>query len=31
MVVSNGSTKVDEEFARLILSPRAYAEQTVLY
>jgi cytochrome P450 len=31
MAVSNGSAKVDEEFARLILSPRAYAEQTVLY
>jgi cytochrome P450 len=31
MAVSNGSTKVDEEFAQLILSPRAYAEQTVLY
>jgi hypothetical protein len=31
MAVSNGSTKVDEEFAQLILSPRAYSEQTVLY
>jgi cytochrome P450 len=31
MAVSNGSTKVDEEFARLILSPHAYADQTVLY
>jgi hypothetical protein len=31
MAVSNGSTKVDEEFAQLILAPRAYADQTVLY
>jgi cytochrome P450 len=31
MAVSNGSTKVDQELARLIVSPRAYAEQTVLY
>jgi cytochrome P450 len=31
MDVSNGSAKVDEELARLIVSPRAYAEQTTLY
>jgi len=31
MNVSDRATKVDEELARLILSPRAYAEQTALY
>jgi cytochrome P450 len=31
MDVSNGSAKVDEELAWLIVSPRAYAEQTTLY
>jgi cytochrome P450 len=31
MDVSNGSVEVDEELARLIVSPRAYAEQTTLY
>jgi cytochrome P450 len=31
MDVSNGSAKVDDELARLILSPRAYTEQTTLY
>jgi cytochrome P450 len=31
MNVSDRATKVDEELARLILSPRAYAEQMALY
>src|SRR5215475_3455090 len=31
MNMSDGITEVEEELARLILSPRAYAEQTALY
>ncbi|MBV9560787.1 MAG: cytochrome P450 [Bradyrhizobium sp.] len=31
MDVPNGSMKVDDELARLILTPRAYAERTALY
>jgi hypothetical protein len=31
MDVSNGSTKIADELARLLVSPRAYAEQTALY